>query len=162
MAVPYAGRRTIRRGSRKAGGETRESAEWCLSRSLSCRCAAGRSGTSGRPNPLSGGKHKLIHVCLRWARTVPAPAVLTFAGRHVDALAIPAQRVRPPEGPGHVVEHGVVGPAEAAVVLVGVKPQPPVVALHFVHLRRTETQFESARRWEIQKKVAAIAQVLRS
>lgn len=82
----------------------------------------------------------------------PTPAALTFADRHVDALAIPAQRVRPPEGPGHVVEHRVVGPAEAAVVLVGVEPQPPVVALHFVHLRRMETQFKIAHRSEVQKR----------
>lgn len=60
---------------------------------------------------------------------------LTFAGRHVDTFAVTAQWVWPPEGPGHIIEHRVVGPAEAAVIFVGMKPQPPVVTLHFCHLK---------------------------
>lgn len=73
-----------------------------------------------------------------WSVVVRPRAALTFAGRHVDAFAVAAEWVRPPQGPGHVVEHRVVGPAETAVVLVGVEAQPPVVTLHFVHLQRLE------------------------
>lgn len=66
---------------------------------------------------------------------------LTFSGRHVDASAITAQWVWPPKSPGHVIEHRVVGPAEAAVVFVGVEPQPPVVSLHFRHLKVKKTEY---------------------
>lgn len=66
------------------------------------------------------------------------PTNLTFAGRHVDTFAITAEWVWPPKGPGHIIEHRVVGPAEATIVLVGVKPQPPVVTLHLRHLQVRE------------------------
>lgn len=67
-------------------------------------------------------------------------SALTFAGGHVDAFAVPAEWVRPPQSPGHIVEHRVVRPAEAAVILIGVEAQPPVVALHFVHLQRLQAK----------------------
>lgn len=65
-------------------------------------------------------------------------AILTFGGREVDTLAITAEWVRPPEGPGNIIENRVVRPVETAIIFVGVKPQPPVVTLHLHHLKVKE------------------------
>ncbi len=138
VALPCADRRTIRQDSLKAGGGMMELEEWCLWHLLSYRCKASQSGTSDRPNPLSGSeKQKLMYVyCARFSllRSLIL-AVLTFAGRHVDTFAITAEWMRPPKGPGHIIEYRVVWPAETAIIFVGVKPQPPVVTLHFRHLK---------------------------
>lgn len=84
-----------------------------------------------------GGKYKLIYgYCIRFSLSRSLTlAALTFAGRHVDTFAITAHWVWPPEGPGHIIEHRVVGPAETAIIFVGVKPQPPVFTLRFRHLK---------------------------
>lgn len=144
VALPYAGRKTIHQDNQQVGGELTELEEWCLWHSLSYRCRAGQSGTSDRPSLLFRNKnHRLMCVCWLWFSLVEVfhSHCLTFSGRHVDASAITAQWVWPPKGPGHVIEHRVVGPAEAAVVFVGVEPQPPVVSLHFWHLKVKRTEY---------------------
>ena len=72
-----------------------------------------------------------IQICLLRSHI---SAVLTFVGRHVDTPAITADWVGPTKGPGHVIEHRVVRPVETAIMLVGVKPQPPVVPMCLRHL----------------------------
>jgi len=98
--------------------------------------------------PLSclGAKQIQAHACVHciWfsAMRSHSQAALTFAGQHVDTSAIAADRVRPPEGPGHIVEHRVVWPAETSIILIGVKPQPPVVPLRLHHLNVRDALWE--------------------
>lgn len=85
---------------------------------------------------LRGGKGSLLRTA--WARSRWTLAAFTFFGRKVDAFAIAAQWMRPPESPGHVIEHGVIRPAEAAIIFIGLKPQPPLVTLRLLHLKAGE------------------------
>lgn len=106
------------------------------------------------PVPCSrGGKYKLVFAyCMRFSllRSV-ALAILTFTGRHVDTSAITAQWLWPAESPGHIIEHRVVRPAETTVIFKGVKPQPPVVTLHFHHLKVRKKLWKCMTgQWDIQ------------
>lgn len=78
--------------------------------------------------------------------TLQHPTILTFADWHVDTLAVAAEWVWPAESPGHIVEHRVVWPVETAIVLIRMKPHPPVVPLYLGHLQaREKTHMTSSR-----------------